>query len=300
MVTIMITASEYYSEIMQQPPLSSGDPSLDQILKGGFIKGPVHFIYGSPQLLSLVLMKTAVNALSPPVQGGLGARTVAYVDGMNHFNPYTVSQLAVSCHLDPIAVLKQIIVSRTFTFNQMVEVLEEKVGLLENTDVILVDGMTAMFEEIAHGATDSGLAPNRHSAHSQFKHKMPSDGKDQKLTFNPKAYQSLNRMFSGLKLLIEQTSPHIILTGSLNSRSTSRIAGGHLLSHFCGVIAGICDQPRHFEYYLDQHPFLMPRCEKVWKPLLLRQSPQLRRSKSHDPNNLTLDAFVMASHSAHK
>ena len=231
----MITASEYYSQINKQLQLSSGDIVLNSLLAGGFLRGLVHFIHGFKQHLSLILMKTAVNSFRSSLAGGFTSSRVLYIDGENRFNPYWISKMAISNGLSPEFVLQQIFVARAFTWNQMVELIEEKLILCAETkiDLILVAGLTSMFEE--------NLSKNNGSS---------QDG----LT-NTKIFQDLNRIFSGLKRVTKHSRPTIILTGPRHSKSSFRPAGGKILSHFCNIIVGIREHPRFIEYSLDQHPF---------------------------------------------
>jgi Rad51 len=267
---MMLTASEYYKKIKQVPPLSSGDPTMDTLLKGGFISGPNIFLYGPRRLLSLVLMKTAVNSFQANVDGGYSAHRVLYVDGENLFNPYFISKMAVSKNLDPQFVLKRIKVARTFTWNQMVEVVEEKIANIsdaeDSVDLVLVGGMTSQFNDTNGASKTPGKIDSR-------------------------SFQDLNRMFSGLKVITERYNPVVVLTGPLHPKSLYRPMGGKLISHFCGIVVGIHKYPRYFDYSLDAHPFLPYRKERYWIPLENRSS-RMKPGRMRDPHNLSLDYFM--------
>jgi RecA/RadA recombinase len=275
----IITASEYYKDIKQFSPLSSGDPMLDALLRGGFVPGPVYFLYGPKKILSSILMKTAVNSLKNNDEEQ-PSHLIAYIDGENRFDPYLISKLAVSNHLNPSIVLKHIIVSRIFTWDQMVEVLYEKLSTIDENKInlVLVDGITSMFEKT-----------------SQLNDSIRKKGYNGPITqnsLNSKAFQDLKMMFLGLNKIIERFNPIIILTGPLHSKSKNRPAGGHILSHFSGIIVGIHENLRYIDYSLDQHPFLPNQKERFWSSPLSRQSPQKRNKFSKSIHNLTLDKYL--------
>ncbi len=244
----MITAQDYYNRIQNAPIISSGDPTIDQLLHGGFIQGPVHFLFGPSAFLSAILMKTAVNAQLARVDGGAECQQVAYIDGENTFNPYYLSKYALSKQAAPQYILDRILVARTFTWNQMVEVVEEKLAQLTNVDLILISGMTSMFEEtVTNPSTpamfrgswtrDDGKGGSEHHGNQG---KADSVSKSAAMNWSP--FQDLNRMIGGLKRIIEKCDPTIVMTGPFNSRSRTRPTGGQILTHFGGVLIGIEDQ----------------------------------------------------------
>ena len=252
---------------------------LDALLRGGFVPGPVYFLYGPKKTLSSILMKTAVNSLKkndedPP------SHLIAYIDGENRFDPYLISKLAVSNRLNPSIVLQHIIVSRIFTWDQMVEVLYEKLSTINGNKInlVLVDGITSMFEKTSQLNDSLG--------------KGVYNGSITQNSLNSKAFHDLKMMFLGLNKIIERFNPIIILTGPLHSKSENRPAGGHILSHFSGIIVGIHENLRYIDYSLDQHPFLPNQKERFWSSPLSRQSPQKRNKFSKTIHNLTLDKYL--------
>ncbi len=244
---------------------------MNELLSGGFLQGLVYFVHGSKQHLSLILMKTAVNSFKSAVDGGLASNRVLYVDGENRFNPYLISKMAISNSLSPDFVLQQTLVARAFTWNQMVELIEEKLmsSTEEKIDLILVAGLTSMFEE--------NLAQNSSSPESR--------------STNAKIYRDLNRIFSGLKRVTEHSRPIIILTGPRHSKSNQRPAGGKLLSHFCSVIVGIHEHPRFIEYSLDQHPFHPYKVRRFWKPAEINTRGTRSSNNGFHSQTTTLDTY---------
>ena len=261
----LTTAADYYRQLRQRSPLPSYDPTLDTLLDGGFVAGLVYFLSGPKALLPLILMKVAVNAFQAEIDGGFNAQKVVFIDGTNRFNPYLISKLALTKNLSPTYVLNRIMVARAFTWCQMVEILEEKVSAMDPPDVVLVSGMTAMFE---------GTSGNH---------------------LNAKSFQDLNRIIAGLKTLLRDHQPIIIMTGALHPQSQYRPLGGRLLSHFCNVVVNIKDSMRFLDYSLQQHPFLPFRQQRFWKPMQLRgdiRPQKVGAIQAMKARNLTLDFFL--------
>jgi RecA/RadA recombinase len=283
----MITAAELYQQLQRNTPLSSGDSTLDPLLQGGFQTGLVHVLTGPAAYTASILMRTAVNALRPRVDGGAEFSKIAYVDGQNLFNPYYIAKLSISFQLNPTVVLDQIVVARAFTWNQIVEILEEKIPRLGDVQLILVAGLTEMFEEATQDVSQIKRRPANNITTAD-QSAAPSDT----FALNPRVFQDMHRMILGLKEQMKRSHPIIILTGPFHSKSLNRPAGGQLLAHFAHVIVGIHDHPRFIRYTLDQHPFLSYRESKYWKTLEMQDVPRSKHLLGKDPRNLTLDSFV--------
>ena len=225
-----------YRKYNDVPLISSGDTTLNQLLGGGgFHKDLVYLLYGDKEAkrrITNILLTTAVNAQKSFVNGGFGDRIkVAFVDANNHFNPYNVGKYAVSQHLSPKQALENIQVARAFTWDQMVELLENKLSKLEHVKVVLISGITTLFQ-----------AYEKHS------------------------FEDLLRAISGIKKILERANPLIVTTAPLNEHSTFRPKGGKILSHFGSVLILIRESERNVEYVLIQHPYLPENRLLKWKP----------------------------------
>ena len=110
------------------PIYTSGDKTLDELLSGGFQKDLLYLLYGKQKIIVDILLKTAVNSFKAVDF----TKRVAFIDGNNRFNPYLISKLAVSERLSPRKVLENVLISRCFTWDQMVELLENRISQLEN------------------------------------------------------------------------------------------------------------------------------------------------------------------------
>lgn len=214
------------------PLLPSGDSMLDQLLEGGFHKDLVYLLYGDKKVTTNVLLTTSVNSQKSFDNGGLGdGIKIAFIDSNNRFNPYNISKYAVSQHLSPRKVLENILISRAFTWDQMIEIMENRLALLEHVKVVLISGITTLFQ-----------------------------------SYEKQTFEDLLRAISGIKKILEKSNPLIILTTPLNEFSLFRPKGGKIISHFGSVLVMIKDDERYVEYNLIQHPFLPEKRLLKWKP----------------------------------
>lgn len=224
------------------PLVSSGDKTLDELLSGGFHRDLIYLLYGDKKATANILLTTSVIALKSFNNGGLGDDIkVAYVDVYNRFNPYNISKFAVSQNLSPRKVLENILISRAFTWDQLVEILENRLDKLENIKVVLISGITKLW-------------PNH-----------------EKQTF-----EDLLRAINGIKRMLSKTNPLIIITAPLNEYSLFRPKGGKILSHFGKVLVLIRDDKRFVEYTLIQHPYLPESRLLRWKPRESKKKVPLR------------------------
>ena len=157
---------------------------------------------------------------------------VAIVDGNNRFNPYTVSKLAVSLGLSPSKALNSMLIARAFTFEQMVELLENKVAELEQVGAVFISGITSLW-------------PN----------------------YDQRTFEDLLRAIGGIKKVLVKLDPLIVITAPKNEFSDFKPVGGNVLYHFGQVLVLIEDKKRYVEYKLVQHPSLPERKLIKWKPL---------------------------------
>ena len=229
----------FYRKNKRIPLVSSGDSTLDELLGGGgFHKNLVYLLYGDKKKLANILLTTAVIAQKSFNNGGLGEETkVAFIDANNRFNPYNISKFAVSQNLSPRKVLENILIARAFTWDQMVELLENRLSKLEHVKVVLISGITTLFQ-----------------------------------SYEKQMFEDLLRAINGIKTILSKTRPLIVLTAPLNEYSLYRPNGGKILSHFGSVLALINEDERYTEYVLVQHPFLPENRLLKWKPRIPKRN----------------------------
>ncbi len=224
------------------PVTSSQDSTLDELLNGGFRKDLVYLLCGDRKITSRILLETAVqffkSQVVDPSNGDRASRyggykqKVAIVDGNNRFNPYTVSKLAINLGLSPTKTLESVLISRAFTYEQMVELLENKVAELEQVGAVFISGMTSLW-------------PN----------------------YDQRTFEDLLRAIGGIKRVLEKLNPLIVITAPKNEYSDFKPLGGNVLYHFGQVLVLIEDKKRYTKYSLIQHPSLPENRLVKWKLL---------------------------------
>ncbi|MFX1379281.1 MAG: hypothetical protein ACFFA4_09315 [Promethearchaeota archaeon] len=244
MMTLNQTGFTLYKRNSNISLISSGDSTLDELLSGGFHRDLVYLLYGDKKLTNNILLTTAVIAQKAFTNGGLGEGIrVAFIDGNNRFNPYNVSKFAVSQNLSPRKVLESILISRAFTWDQMVEILENRLSILEDVKVVLISGITTLFEG-----------------------------------YERQTFEDLLRIVDGIKQILWKANPLIIITAPLHDNSLFRPKGGKILSHFGNVLVKINDDDRYVEYVLVQHPYLPENRLLKWKPRTTKKKIPLKNT----------------------
>lgn len=241
-----------YKKNNTHPVVSTGDSTLDDLLKGGYRRNLVHLLYGDQKKTTNILLTTSVIVQKAISNGGLGdGIRVAFIDGNNRFNPYTISKFAASKKLSPRKVLENIIIARAFTWDQMTELLENRLKKLEDVKVVLISGITNLFQ-----------------------------------SYEKQTFEDLLRAISGIKAILSKNSPLIVISALLHESSQFRPKGGKILSHFGNVMVMIKDDERFTEYTLVQHPFISENQLKKWKP----REP--KRNLDNPSKNLSLDYWI--------
>ncbi|MBN1214925.1 MAG: hypothetical protein JXA99_05715 [Candidatus Lokiarchaeota archaeon] len=219
-------------------PISTGDVTLDKLLNGGFHRNLVYLLYGDEKVVTNILLYTSVIVQQSSSNGGMGEGIkVAFVDGKNRFNPYNISKFSVIHNLSPRKVLENIVIARAFTWDQMVELLENQLAKLEEIKVVLISGITDLLQN-----------------------------------YEKQTFEDLLKMIGGIKKILSKTDPLIIITAPLHKSSFFRPKGGKILSHFGNVLVLVNNEERYVEYTLVQHPFLSEHRIVKWKTCIPKRN----------------------------
>ena len=162
------------------PLYKSGDKILDKLLSGGFRQDLVYLLYGDRKIIVDIMINTIVLSFK---SDNFSKRAVL-VDMNNRFDPYKVSKFAAAEGLSPRTVLENIIISRAFTFEQMVEVLENKLSHLVHFKILGVSGITTLWSN-----------------------------------YEQSTFEGLLKAISGIKKTILKSNPLILLAAPLNKHS---------------------------------------------------------------------------------
>lgn len=252
------TGLDYWMKKKYEKKLATGFPELNELLDGGFSRGMVTILYGSRKPIIRILLNSAINALLSSVDGGMNSGNVVYVDAENSFNPYYLSEKIRVLGYQPETLLKKIDVSRVFNWNQMVEIMSEKVPE-RKPHTLIVSGYTSMFE------------------------------------YSQKSFEDLQLMNAGIKSIMKY-NPVVVLGTRMHFNSEIVPMGGKVLSQFGGVLVSIVEKERHYDFTLQKHPAYPTKSTRVWKETALLSPKSLPRSYTKDKalrgKHLTLDTFV--------
>ncbi len=252
---VKMVDSETLARTSSSTILHTGTPPLDEILSpdyvsspkspqerhkaargGGLVPGILHVLAGPQHLLSRVLMRLAVMAQLPPVDGGAGASRVFYVELNNFFDPYLVSQVAMEKSLNPTSVLERIDIARGFNWDQAVEIVGKSLpAKVVPRSAVLVSGLTALMD--------------------------PSDAA---------SFEGLREMVAGIKRCQQAAPAYLVATCPVADGSTYKPRGGHMLYHHAGAIV-VVNGPRETrsgskvtEWVLVRHAAFPARVLQCW------------------------------------
>lgn len=224
-------------------------PPLDEILgpkfkprgknggaSGGMMQGVLNLLVGPQKPLSRVLMRLAVMAQLPPVEHGIDANQVCYVEINNYYDPYYVSRFALSKRLTPANVHEKIMISRGFNQDQAVEIVANLLPeQVVPRSLVLISGLANYFDP-------------REKGH----------------------FQGMREMVNGLKQCLSRPDVYMVATAPLADGSSIKPRGGTILAHFAGCIVVVSPGRKTragstvTQYSLLQHPLYPQRHLKSW------------------------------------
>jgi hypothetical protein len=261
-----ITGFDYWMQKKFERKLDTGLPELNTLLEGGYSRGIVTVLFGSRKPIIRLLLNAAINSLLATIDGGMNSGRVVYVDAENAFNPYYLSEKIRVLGYHPEELLKRVDVARCFNWNQVVEVVSEKVPLQKPTTLI-VSGYTSMFE------------------------------------YSEKSFGDLQLMNGGIKAIMKY-NPVVVLGTGMHMNSQSVPMGGKMLTQFAGILISFVEHERYYEVTLQKHPSLPTNSVRVWKEIASLSAKSVPRSYSKDKalrgKHLTLDSFLDTYSLVHK
>jgi hypothetical protein len=121
----------------------------------------------------------------------------------------------------------------------MVELVEEKLPQMNDVRLVLISGLTSMFQP-------------------------ENDRKGKEGTLNQRSFDELKAAIQGIKNSVRKNNPVVVITVPRDPNSIHKGFGGKILSHFGCVIVEIFEQERRTDYFLAQHPFMGPKKVTKW------------------------------------
>lgn len=129
--------------------ITSGSPSFDNLLGGGFETGCITECFGAYGSSKTQLANSlAVRVQLPKEQGGAEGMAV-FIDTEGTFRPERIKQIAEAAGVDPEEALKNIRVARAFNSDHQMILVEKVEELITKENlpikVVIVDSLTAHF-----------------------------------------------------------------------------------------------------------------------------------------------------------
>ena len=142
-----ITAAEFFAAQEEKPRLMTGSNNFDNILGGGVPVGAITEFsgaYGSGK--TQICFQLCITVQQSPENGGLGGKAY-YIDTEGTFSPRRIVEMARSFGLDSKQILKNILVSKAYTVDHMVILINEAKRLIpqENIKLLIVDSVASHF-----------------------------------------------------------------------------------------------------------------------------------------------------------
>jgi predicted ATP-dependent serine protease len=208
----MIPASREYDRQKGATKLSSDNSELDDLLGGGFTPQTLYLLYGERSPIRRIFLSLSVTAQLPASLNGFDSEVI-YVDGDVSFDPYFISQKAIIKKLNPNLTLSRILISRSFTWEQMVDIVINKMKGLD-ARLLLISGLTSMFD------------PTTRSC-----------------------FGDLLKILGNLKKFALEKNAVIEISTGYAQNSRFKPAGGKIMSHYADIIVNVSDYKNRVEFY---------------------------------------------------
>jgi DNA repair protein RadA len=127
--------------------LTTGSPSLDELIGGGFETQAITELYGEfGSGKTQITHQLCITVQLPEDRGGLDGEAL-YIDTENTFRPERIIQMAKGYDLNPEEVLKKIHVANAYNSNHQMMLVEKAMDLAKEYPIRLavVDSLTAHF-----------------------------------------------------------------------------------------------------------------------------------------------------------
>jgi DNA repair protein RadA len=207
-----VSAMELWEKRKDIIRCSTGSKALDDLLAGGIeTKAMTELVgeYGAGK--TQICLKLCVNAQLPPEQGGLSG-SVLFFDTEGTFSAQRIHQIAQSMEMDPEPLLENILVSRVYTSDHQILLLDHsfKICREEGIKLVVVDSLISHFRSEYVGREN--LAERQ---------------------------QKLNNYLHKLLRLTEIYDLAVVVTNQAQANpnaffgNPNRPAGGHVMAHAC-------------------------------------------------------------------
>lgn len=269
------TAEEFWTKEQGQKIIPLGNP-LDILLKGGIRRGLIHGIIMPKALMGPIYHQLLLNYATEISRENW--KPIMLIEGINKFDPYLLSKLALSHRIHPNALLDLVQVARAFQYNQIIELVEERLPMWvkqnERPGMIIVAGLNNEFENMI-----------------DIDYSRTSFQKKEKPALNLKPFKKLTQALGQFNNAI-QSRPYIVFLLTPHSKSNTKAAGGTFLHHYCNILAHIIPNELNWIYSLDQHPFIPE--QSIQLPIVnnSKRRKHKEKQKKFQNSTKTLDRYL--------
>mgnify|MGYP001626269629 CR=1 FL=1 len=141
------TADKVLERKLKMKKITTGSKALDELLGGGIPTQAITESFGAFGSGKTQLgFQLAVNVQLPEDKGGLG-KNCLFIDTEGTFSPERVAEIAKAKGLDPQKALKNIFVTRAYTTDHQMLIVEKAAEIIpaKNIGLIVVDSVTSLF-----------------------------------------------------------------------------------------------------------------------------------------------------------
>lgn len=208
------SAFQEYKKRSRGVRLSTGISELDDLLEGGIVPDQFYLFWGPRKILASIFHQLVVQAYLPSYWRGGAPPKIAFVDGDFSFDPYSLSRQAALNHLDSSLILDNTMISRAFDWQNMVELVGERLKKLD-ARMFLITGLTTHFDPTI-----------------------------------PASFRELLRIVGAFKSVLLTKRAIGVAATLQDPHSNFKPLGGKILTHFATVLVRIIARPKYIEYQL--------------------------------------------------
>ncbi len=208
-------ASHEYQRRRRNARLPTGTPELDELLGGGVLPDRFYLLWGQRKTLACILHQLVIRAFLPPESGGIvPSPKIVFVDGDFSFDPYFITRQAILHRLNPSLILDRIQVARAFDWQNMVELVSERLKKLD-ARLYIITGLTVHFNPAVQNS-----------------------------------YRELLKIVGAFKSVLLARNAIGVVTTRQDPHSFFKPMGGKILSHFATVMVQVIVRSKFTEYRL--------------------------------------------------
>ncbi len=207
-----ITGDELIKMFEKRQILSSGCPSLDAILDGGFETQKIYEVYGPKGIgKSSLCHQLIYMSMLPEEKGGLSNPATVYFDCEQSFSSRKMKKMASYYNIDPVGATKSVILNQIPTTDHLLYSVEKGLfDIMEQTGarLIVCDSISIHFR--SEYGTLRQMLPERQNKLARVLHQ----------------FKRAANIYNAVVLLTNQVAANVTGKGSPYAP-----AGGHVLGH---------------------------------------------------------------------